>query len=70
MMIEFGTEITKTQERVHRSGELAAILGVAPFLAYLSTRQRLTPGNQMALAGIAVGTLLIDGWLLSRWEQE
>ena len=65
-----GTNISAAQRRVHVSSEALAVLVVAPFLLYAATRERqLTPVEKGLLVTAAIGTFVVDGWLLSRYAQ-
>ncbi len=59
--------ISEQQRRVHVWSETVAVVAVAPLLAYLATRRELPDWARLGLGAAAVGTLLVDGWLLSRY---
>jgi hypothetical protein len=62
------TTIDPTQRRVHVVAETIAIVGVMPFLVWAATRRRkLQPVEKGVLVSVALGTVLIDGWLLHRF---
>jgi hypothetical protein len=62
--------ISQSQRDLHVWSEAAALVVVAPLLTYVAVTQRqLPPWQRWGLLGVAVGTLLIDGWLLTRWRR-
>jgi hypothetical protein len=61
--------IPESQVRLHRTAETLAIVAVAPFMLYLASRKSLPQWARTSAGVIALGTLLIDGYLLSRWSQ-
>lgn len=70
MTTKSDTSISSTQRGVHVTTEAFAVLAVAPFLLYAATRKReLTPVEKGLLATAAIGTLLVDGWLLYRFSR-
>lgn len=65
------TKIDTTQKTVHVASETFALLVVAPFLLYAATRKReLRPIEKGLLATAAIGTFLVDGWLLYRFKRD
>jgi hypothetical protein len=61
-------EITKRQRDIHTASEAFAVAVVAPFLIYAGTRKRkLTQIERNALVGIGIATLVVDGYLLSKY---
>lgn len=62
-----GTCISPRQRQVHVASETVAVLVIAPFLAYLAQRRALPTWARVGAAAVAVGTLVVDGWLLSRY---
>jgi predicted benzoate:H+ symporter BenE len=60
--------IMPSQARLHRSTEAAAVLVVAPFLFYIATRKSLPNWARMVAAVFGVGTVLVDGYLLTKWS--
>lgn len=62
-----GVCIDEGQRRVHLFGEVLGI-AVAPTMFYAATRSSwFSPWQRAALQSIALGTLVIDGYLLARW---
>ena len=58
-------QISSTQRGVHVAAETLALFVVAPFLLYVATRDRkLTSVEKGLVATAAIGTLVVDGWLL------
>lgn len=65
------TSIDATQKTVHVAAETFAVLVIAPFLLYAATRKReLRPIEKGLLATAAIGTLVVDGWLLYRFKRD
>lgn len=62
-----GTCISAEQRRVHVVAEALAVVLVAPLLGYVATRPELPDWARVGAGAAAVGTLLVDGWLLSRY---
>ena len=58
--------MTPIRRRVHIASELGALVLAVPMLLWSSTQ---TPAlaARLALRSLAIATVLIDGWLLSRW---
>ena len=61
------TRITEDQRRLHVAGEVAALVVVAPFMAWIATRKDLPPTARVLGATIGAATLVVDGVLLSRY---
>lgn len=61
------TCITPRQRDLHVATEAIALVAVAPFMLWLSRRRELEPWARRTALGIAVGTLVVDGYLLSRY---
>ena len=69
--LDMSTKIDTTQKTVHVASETFALLVVAPFLLYAATRKReLRPIEKGLLATAAIGTFLVDGWLLYRFKRD
>lgn len=65
------TRIDATQRTVHVASETFALLVVAPFLLYAASRKReLRPIEKGLLATAAIGTFVVDGWLLYRFKRD
>ncbi len=62
-----GLLVSQKRRRVHVSAELAAVAVVAPMLWTIAAAPRLTDSHRAFLRVLAVATVLLDGWLLSRW---
>ena len=61
--------VSPEQARLHRKTEAVALWVGAPFMLWLATRERrLSTGERTALAAFAVGTILVDGYLWSRFR--
>lgn len=62
--------ISPKQVRVHRTGEGLALLVGLPILAWVATRDRkLSTYEKVALGAIAAGTLILDGYLWTRYRR-
>jgi hypothetical protein len=60
--------VSPRQRQLHVITEAVAVLGVAPFLVWLATRERpLTPNERAGLWVLFGATLIVDGTLLYRW---
>ena len=59
--------ITAQQRRVHVYAETLAVVLVAPLLGYAATQRELPDWARYGLGAAALGTLLVDGWLLKRY---
>lgn len=60
--------VSPEQRRLHVATEALAVLGIAPFLLWLATRDRaLTPAERAGLWVLFGGTLIVDGTLLYGW---
>ena len=55
----------EADQTLHVYSELAAVVFVAPYLAWLAFR--VPQPHRSLVLGIAVATLAIDGWLLGQW---
>lgn len=70
-MADNSVQISPIQRRVHVVAEAFALLAVVPFMLYVATRERkLTSGEKGLLATAAIGTLVVDGWLLHRFGRD
>ncbi len=65
-----GVTISQQQRQLHMAGEAIAVTLVAPFMFYLSTRKELPAWARVASAGIGIGTLIIDGYLLAQYVSQ
>lgn len=59
------TCITPKQRDLHVTMESVALVAVVPFMFWLSAHPRLEPWARRSALAIGVGTLLVDGYLLS-----
>lgn len=64
------TCITEQQRRVHVAAETVALLAVAPLLLWVATQRQLPDWARMGAGVAGVGTLLVDGWLLSKYLEK
>ncbi len=61
--------VDPARARMHMLSEGLAITVVAPYLLHLASKSR-DPTDRLMLTGIGLGTLLVDGYLLSRWTRK
>lgn len=62
--------IPARRRNVHVLFETIAVVGVAPWIYYLSRQKRpLTLAERRSLAALAAATLAVDGWLLWQYSQ-
>jgi len=59
--------IDQRQRNLHVLSEGAAIVILAPFLAWCALRRDLPPGARAVAGAAAVATVLVDGYLLMRF---
>ena len=60
--------ITAEQVRLHRASEVAAVFLAAPLLFYVAFVKSPPTWARVALALVATSTILIDGYLLTKWS--
>jgi hypothetical protein len=60
--------MTSLQRRVHVTSEIAALVLAAPLLFYAS-RTLPNPNARTLALGLAIGTVVVDGWLLWKFSQ-
>ena len=59
------------QRKLHMASEALAIGAVAPVSAYIAaTNPQLPRWQRTFLYGLAVGTLIVDGYLLGKWLEK
>jgi len=59
--------ISERQRDVHVAGETLALVFVVPFMGYLATRRELPTWARVSAAAVGVGSLLLDGYVLSQF---
>lgn len=59
--------ITPTQRTLHMTTEAVALFAVAPFMIWISGQKSLEPWARKYAMALGLGTLLVDGYLLSRY---
>ena len=59
--------ISSSQVRLHRISEAAAIFVGVPMLLSAASSATLTPTQRRGLKAMAIATLVVDGYLLTRW---
>jgi len=62
--------IPPAQRSLHVVTEAVAVFAIAPFMFWLATKKQLPPWARGTSLAIAAGTLLVDGWLLTRFLRE
>ena len=60
--------ISASQVRLHRLSEAAAVLIGVPLLLSAASSERLSDTQRRSLKAMAIATLVIDGYLLTRWS--
>lgn len=63
-------ENPQKEKGLHIAGELVAVAVVAPITWIISENKNLKGWQSRMLKGFAVGTVLVDGYLLWRWAVE
>lgn len=64
------TSVSQEQRTIHMTTEALAVFAIAPFLVWAATRDRkLNKTEKGVLMATAVGTVLVDGWLLYRYSE-
>jgi hypothetical protein len=66
-VIDDATCISAEQKAIHTTSETVAVLAVAPFMIWLATQKGLPDWARAMSAVIGVGTIAIDGWLLTKY---
>lgn len=61
--------VAPSQVRLHRVSELVAVLGLAPLLVYVALAASPPRWARTGLVAAAIGTVLIDGYLLTQWRR-
>ena len=65
-----GEEISPERKNIHMASEAIAVLTIAPFLIAVGlSKKPIDPISKKVLVGLGVGTLVLDGYLLSKWKQ-
>lgn len=60
--------ITEKQKNIHVASEAVAVFLLAPYMLWASARVK-DPGMRNVFRTVAVGTLLIDGYLLFQYSK-
>lgn len=59
--------ISRGQQTIHIIGEVLALVA-APLLAYAAFKSpRLSKNERILVGSVAVGSVIIDGYLLTKW---
>jgi len=61
--------VSGQRRSVHIVTEMLAVTVAAPVLWNIASSPHLTSAHRDFLRVLAVGTLVVDGWLLWRWKQ-
>jgi hypothetical protein len=59
--------IPRSQRTLHVTSEAVALFAVAPFMIWLSGQKSLEPWARNYAMALGLGTILVDGFLLSRY---
>jgi len=52
------------------ASEALAVLAIAPFLIAVGlSKKPIDPVSKKVLVGLGIGTLILDGYLLSKWKK-
>ena len=62
--------VSLQRRRIHVGTELLAVAIAVPMLWSIAAAPRLTDSHRSFLRLLAVGTLLVDGWLLLQWKRD
>ena len=57
----------RKQRNLHIFSEAFALLVIAPTLWQMSKRETLSQNDRSFLRTVAVGTVVVDGYLLAEW---
>lgn len=60
-------KVPQSQRQLHVASESIALLVIAPFLLGVAQTPTLTPAQRQGLRATAIATILVDGYLLTRW---
>ncbi len=60
----------KKQRGLHIASEAFALFVIAPTLWHMSKKPTLNKDERDFLKVVAVGTVLVDGYLLAKWVQK
>ena len=63
-------KVPQSRVNVHVVSEAVALLVAVPLLLATAANPRPTDAQRRGLRALAVGTLLVDGWLLTQWARE
>ena len=63
-------KVPQSQVSVHVASEAVALLVAVPLLLATASTPRPTDIQRRGLRALAVGTLLVDGWLLTQWARQ
>ena len=63
-------KVPQSQVSVHVVSEAVAVFAAVPLLLATAANPRPTDIQRRGLRALAVGTLLVDGWLLTQWARQ
>ena len=63
-------KVPQSRVNVHVVSEAVALLVAVPLLLATAANPRPTDAQRRGLRALAVGTLLVDGWLLAQWARQ
>jgi len=61
-------QVSQSQASIHVASEAAALVIGVPLLLATASRSQPTEAQRRGLRVMALVTLIVDGWLLSRWH--
>lgn len=67
LLASWPKKISSDRRKFHIASEVLALLVTVPLTWKASNVVGVNPTLSLGLKAVAVGTLLIDGWLLTRW---
>jgi hypothetical protein len=65
-----GPVISEARRRLHVTGEIVALAIVVPLTFSVAANQNLPEWQRSFLYATALGTMVIDGYLLGKWAQD
>ncbi len=63
-----GVSIPRHQRDLHVAAEWAAVLVVVPALTWIAFNSRVPRSARLIAGGVALASLVVDSYLLSRWS--
>ncbi len=63
--------MTPHRRKLHMGAEALAVFAIGPLLIATGlTKNRISPGAKRGLVALGVGTIVLDGYLLSKWKKQ